>query len=76
MSCCFVAQSCLALCDHMDSQSSPASSVHGIFPGKNIRMGCHHLFQGIFQTQGLTPHFFFLLHCRWVLYLLSHEGGA
>ena len=26
------------------------------FPGKNTRVGCHFLFQGIFQTQGSNPH--------------------
>ena len=25
------------------------------FPGKNTRVGCHFLLQGIFQTQGLNP---------------------
>ena len=33
-------------------------------------MGCH-VFQGIFPTQGSNPH---LLHCRQILYLLSHQG--
>ena len=33
-------------------------------------MGCHFLLQRIFLTQGLNPH---LLHCRWILYLLSHS---
>ena len=33
------------------------------FPGKNIGVGCHALFQGIFLTQGLNPC---LLHCRWI----------
>ena len=27
------------------------------FPGKNTRMGCHFLLQGIIPTQGLNPHF-------------------
>ena len=49
---CAVAQSCPTLCDPMDC--SPAdSSVHGDSPGKNTRVGCHALFQGIFPTQGL-----------------------
>ena len=29
------------------------------FPGKNTRVGCHFLLQGIFLTQGSNPH---LLH--------------
>ena len=43
-------------------------------PGKNTRVGCHALLQGIFPTQGLNPHLC-LLHCRWILYLLSHLGS-
>ena len=35
------------------------------FPGKNIGVGCHFLFQGIFPTHGSNPH---LLHCRHILY--------
>ena len=31
--------------------------------------GCHFLLQGIFPTQGLNLG---LLHCRWILYHLSH----
>ena len=32
----------------------------------------HILLQGIFQTQGLNPG---LLHCRWIIYWLSHQGS-
>ena len=39
--------SCLPLCDPMVG-SLPGSSVHGIFPGKNTRVRCHALLQGIF----------------------------
>ena len=35
-------------------------------------MGCHSLLQGIFQTQGLNQG---LLHCRQMLYHLSHQGS-
>ena len=31
-------------------------------PGKNTGVGCHFFLQGIFQTQGLNPHFLRLLH--------------
>ena len=41
-------------------------------PGKNIGVGCHSLLQGLFPTQGLTPG---LLHCRQILYHLSHQGS-
>ena len=34
----------------------------GDSPGKNTGVGCHFLLQGIFQTQGLSPHLLPLLH--------------
>ena len=52
--------------------SQPGSSVHGDSPGKNTRVGCTSLLQEIFLTQGLNPN---LLHCRQILYHLSHQGG-
>ena len=39
--------------------------------GKNIGVGCHALLQGIFLTQGSNLG---LLHCRQILYHLSHRG--
>ena len=42
------------------------------FPGRNNGVGCHFLLQGIFPTQGLNPG---LLHCRQILYCLSHKGN-
>ena len=41
-------------------------------PGKNTRLGCHSLLQGIFPTQGSNRG---LLLCRWILYHLSHQGS-
>ena len=41
-------------------------------PGKNTGVGCHSLFQGIFPTQGSNLGF---LHCRQILYHLSHQGS-
>ena len=38
----------------------------------NTGVGCHCLLQGIFPTQGLNPD---LLHYRWILYCLSHQGN-
>ena len=52
----------------MDS-SLPGSSVHGDSPGKNTRVGCHALLQGIFLTQESNRT---LLHSRWILYQLSY----
>ena len=46
--------------------------VHQNSPGKNTRVGCHSLLQGIFPTQGLNPG---PLHCRQILYHLSHQGN-
>ena len=40
--------------------------------GKNTRVGCHSLLQGIFTTHGLNPS---LLHWRQILYCLSHQGS-
>ena len=49
------------ICDPMD-YADPT--------GQNIGVGSHSLLQGIFPTQGLNPG---LLHCRQVLYQLSHK---
>ena len=65
-----VAQSCLTLCDPMDSL--PGSSVHGIFLGKNTRVGWHFLPQAIFPIQEWNLG---LLHCMKILYQLSHLGS-
>ena len=61
----------LTLCDPMD-YSPPGSSVHGDSPGKNTGVGCHALLQGIFLTQGSSPH---LLHRQQVLYHERHLGS-
>ena len=68
---CLVTQSCLTLCDPMD-WSPPGSYVPGDSPGKNTRVGCQALLQGIFLTQRLNPG---LPHCRQILYQLSHQGS-
>ena len=41
------------------------------FPGKNIGVGCHALLQGMFPAQESNLG---LLHCRQILYQLSHQG--
>ena len=68
---CLVIQSYVTLCDSMDC-SLPGSSVRMDSPGKNTRVGCHAILQGIFPTQGLNPG---LPHCRWILYQLSYQGS-
>ena len=50
---------------------------HGLYsrwnsPSQNIVVGSLSLLQGIFPTQGSNPG---LLHCRWLLYQLSHQGS-
>ena len=47
-------------------QASPSMG----FSRKNTGVGCHFLLQ-IFLTQGLNPG---LLHCRQMLYHLSHKS--
>ena len=64
-------QLCPTLCDPMGC-SPPGSSVHLDSPGKNTGVGCHALLQGIFLIQGLNLG---LLHCRQILYCLSHQGS-
>ena len=49
--------------------SPPGFSVHGS-PGKNTGVGSHSLLQVVFLTQGLNLG---LLHCRQILYSLSHQ---
>ena len=68
---CLVAQSCPILCNPMDD-SLPGSSVHGESPGKSTGVGGQALLLGIFSAQGSNAG---LLHCRRILYHLSHQGS-
>ena len=68
---CVVAQLCLTLCNPMECNPQ-GSFVHGDSQGKNTGVGFHALLQEIFPTKGLNPG---LLHCRWILYQLSHQGS-
>ena len=68
---CLVAQLCPILCDPVDC-SPPGSSVHGDSPGKNTRVGCLFLLQGVLPTQGSNLG---LLHCRHIVYHLSLQGS-
>ena len=67
---CLVTQLCPTHCNPMDC-SLPGSSVHGDSPGKKTRVGIRALLQGIAPSQGSNPG---LLHCRRILYQLSHQG--
>ena len=44
----------------------------GDAPGKNTAVGSYFLLQGIFPNQGWN---LVLLHCRQILYQLSHQGS-
>ena len=48
--------------------SPPGFSVHSIFPSKNIGVGCHFIFYGVFLTQGSNLCLLHLLHCKRILY--------
>ena len=62
-------ESCSVVSDSLRSHElySPWNSL-----GQNTGVGSLPFLQGIFLTQGLNPG---LLHCRWILYQLSHKGS-
>ena len=64
---CWVAQSCLTLCNPLDC-SPPGFSAHGDSPGKNTRVGCCALLHGIFPILGSNPG-------RQILYHMSYRGS-
>ena len=68
--CCALPLFHIRICNSMDC-SLPGSSVQGDSPGKNTKVGCHALLQGIFSTQGSNPS---LLRCRGILHCLSHQA--
>ena len=65
-----VIQLCLTLCGPLD-YSLPGSSCPWDFPGKNTGVGCHFLSPGDLSNLCLLC----FLHCRWILYLLNHQGS-
>ena len=48
------------------------NTVHGILQARILEWVAFPFSRGIFPTQGSKPG---LLHCRWLLYQLSHEGS-
>ena len=68
--CMLVTQLYPTLCDPMGC-GPPGSSVHGIFQARILEWLAIPL-QGIFLIQGSNLGF---LHCRWILYCLSHQGS-
>ena len=68
--CCVAVFSCSVL--------SSSLWPHGLYspwnsPGQNTGVSSLSLLQRIFPTQGSNPG---LLHCRWILYHLSHQGSS
>ena len=60
------------------SVMSDSLRPHGLYsprnsPGQNTGVGSISFLQGIFPTQGSNPS---LLHCKWILYQLSHQGDG
>ena len=68
--CVLATQSCLTLCNPMDC-NGPGSSVHETLQARFTEENSHSHLQGIFPTQGSNLD---LLHCRQILYHLSHQG--
>ena len=68
-----VTQSCPTLCNAMDC-SSPSSSVYGILQATHFRLEWVAIpfSRGSVVTQGSKLG---LLHCRHILYHLSHQGS-
>ena len=67
----FIAQSCPALWDPMDC-SLPKSSFHGILQAREYWNGLPFPSPGDLPDLGVEPG---LLHCRQILYQLSHQGS-
>ena len=67
--CVLVTQQCPTLCDPMDC-SLPGSSAHGISQARMLQWVAITFSRGSSWPQGLNPG---LLHCRQILYHLSHQ---
>ena len=66
-----LAKSCLTLPDPVDC-SLPGSSIHGILQVRVLEWVAFPFSRGSSQTQELNLG---LLHCRQILYHLSHQGS-
>ena len=74
-------RNCICMKNESESHSvvSDSLQLHGLYiyslwnsHGQNIGVGSRSLLQGIFPTQGSNSG---LLHCRWILYRLRHQGS-
>ena len=70
---CSAAQRCLTLC-HTVETAAPQAFCPWDFPGRNSRVGCHMLLQGIFLTQGSNLCLLCLLHWQVDSLPLSHQA--
>ena len=66
-----VAKLCVILCNPM-YHSLPGFPVHGILQARILEWDAISFSRGVFLTQGLNLG---LLHCRWILYQLNHQGS-
>ena len=64
---------CPTLCDPMDFSVTHQAPLSADSPGMITGVGCHFLLQKIFPPQRSNLG---LLHCRQILYGLSHQGSA
>ena len=69
---CSVTQSCPTLCNHLD-YSLPGSSVYGIFQARILDWVAISSFKVSFQ---LRDWIHCVLHCRQILYPMSHRGNT
>jgi len=69
--CDLVTHSCPSVWDPVDCSPS-GSSVHGILQARILQWVAMPSSRGSSQTHGSNPG---LLHCRWILYCLSHHGS-
>ena len=53
--------------------SPPGSSIHRILQARILKWVTMPSSEGVFPTQGWNPG---LLHCRQILYCLSHQGSS
>ena len=54
---------CVCMLSHVQLFATPWPAAYPWnFPGKDTRVGCHFLLQGIFPTQGLNLHLLCVLH--------------
>ncbi|CAI9169107.1 unnamed protein product [Rangifer tarandus platyrhynchus] len=61
--------------------SPPGSSVHGVLQARMPEWVAMPSSRGpsrprIEPNPGIKPESLYLLHCRWILYPLSHQGSA